>query len=99
MHLRHSITSTTAADRVMKYSLISDILNIVIPGRDIPDVRWNKIPAKKALGNFDVLYDEELERLAHLSDTADGRDGKSRAAAAGRSQTGKDGKKQLTIWK
>ncbi|XP_062513743.1 polyglutamylase complex subunit TTLL1-like isoform X4 [Corticium candelabrum] len=94
-----SLTSTTAADRVMKYSLISDILNIVIPGRDIPDVRWNKIPAKKALGNFDVLYDEELERLAHLSDTADGRDGKSRAAAAGRSQTGKDGKKQLTIWK
>ncbi|XP_062513741.1 polyglutamylase complex subunit TTLL1-like isoform X2 [Corticium candelabrum] len=45
-----SLTSTTAADRVMKYSLISDILNIVIPGRDIPDVRWNKIPAKKALG-------------------------------------------------
>ncbi|XP_062514072.1 polyglutamylase complex subunit TTLL1-like [Corticium candelabrum] len=50
-----SLTWTTAADRAMKYSLTSDILYIVIPGRDIPDVRWNKIPAKKALGNFDVL--------------------------------------------
>lgn len=45
----------------MKFKLISDIINIVIPKGEIPDVKnYNKQPATEALGNFDVLYDEEL---------------------------------------
>ena len=45
----------------MKFKLISDIINIVIPNGEIPDVKnYNKQPPKEALGNFDVLYDEEL---------------------------------------
>jgi hypothetical protein len=45
----------------MKFKLISDIINIVIPNGDIPDVKnYNKQPSSEALGNFDVLYDEEL---------------------------------------
>jgi hypothetical protein len=56
-----SLTSTTASDRKMKFKLISDIINIVIPNNEVPDVKnYNKQPSKEALGNFDVLYDEEL---------------------------------------
>lgn len=56
-----SLTSTTSSDRIMKFKLISDIINIVIPNGEIPDVKnYNKQPASEALGNFDVLYDEEL---------------------------------------
>lgn len=33
----------------------------MIPNGEIPDVKnYNKLPANEALGNFDVLYDEEL---------------------------------------
>lgn len=56
-----SLSSTTSSDRIMKFKLISDIINIVIPNGEIPDVRnFNKQPAREALGNFDLLYDEEL---------------------------------------
>ena len=56
-----SLTSTTSSDRIMKFKLISDIINIVIPNGEIPDVKsFNKQPAKDALGNFDLLYDEDL---------------------------------------
>lgn len=59
-----SLTSTTSSDRIMKFKLISDIINIVIPNGEIPDARsYNKQPARDALGNFDVLYDEELAFL------------------------------------
>ncbi|XP_064602248.1 polyglutamylase complex subunit TTLL1-like isoform X2 [Liolophura sinensis] len=55
-----SLTATTSSDRIMKYNLINDVINIVIPKGETPDVRWSRIPAKDALGNFDILYDEEL---------------------------------------
>ncbi|RNA14191.1 putative tubulin polyglutamylase TTLL1 [Brachionus plicatilis] len=56
-----SLSSTTSSDRIMKFKLISDIINIVIPNGEIPDVRnYNKQPSREALGNFDLLYDEEL---------------------------------------
>ncbi|ELT87418.1 hypothetical protein CAPTEDRAFT_168095 [Capitella teleta] len=55
-----SLTSTTAADRIMKYKLISDVINIVIPPGEMVDVKWNKVPTKENLGHFDLLYDEEL---------------------------------------
>lgn len=55
-----SLTSTTSSDRIMKYKLMNDVLNIVIPPGETPDVRWNKVVAKENLGNFYVLYDEDL---------------------------------------
>ncbi|GFN96274.1 ubulin polyglutamylase ttll1 [Plakobranchus ocellatus] len=55
-----SLAATTSSDRIMKYRLISDVINIVIPPGEAPDVRWNKVPDKENLGNFDLLYDEEL---------------------------------------
>jgi len=58
-----SLSSTTSADRIMKFSLINDIINIVMPNGEPPDVRREKLPTKEALGNFDVLYDEELAAM------------------------------------
>lgn len=55
-----SLASTTSSDRIMKYKLISDLINVVIPPGELPDVRWSKLPNKENLGNFEVLLDEEL---------------------------------------
>ncbi|SPP77575.1 probable tubulin polyglutamylase TTLL1 [Drosophila guanche] len=55
-----SLTSTTVNDRILKYKLIDNILSVVLPPDGVPDVRWNKVPSADALGNFDLLIDEEL---------------------------------------
>ncbi|KAL7734243.1 hypothetical protein ACLKA6_011910 [Drosophila palustris] len=55
-----SLTSTTVNDRILKYKLIDNILSVVLPPDGVPDVRWNKIPSADALGNFELLIDEEL---------------------------------------
>ena len=55
-----SLTSTTANDRIMKFKLINDVLNIVVPNGEIPDIRSKPaITSPEVLGDFDVLYDEE----------------------------------------
>ncbi|KAK9399495.1 putative tubulin polyglutamylase TTLL1 [Crotalus adamanteus] len=55
-----SLTSSTANDRILKYNLINDTLNIAVPNGEIPDCKWNKPPPKEALGNYEILYDEEV---------------------------------------
>jgi len=55
-----SLSSTTVSDRVLKYRLINDIMNIVLPPDGVPDVKWNKVPGPEALGHFSLLLDEEL---------------------------------------
>eukprot|EP00112_Aurelia_sp_Birch-Aquarium-sp1_P004304 Seg1486.1 transcript_id=Seg1486.1/GoldUCD/mRNA.D3Y31 product="putative tubulin polyglutamylase TTLL1" protein_id=Seg1486.1/GoldUCD/D3Y31 len=65
-----SLSSTTAADRIMKFSLTNDIINIVMPNGELPDVRREKLPTKEALGNFEVLYDEELAALENTEKDA-----------------------------
>lgn len=55
-----SLTFTTVNDRILKYKLIDNILSVVLPPEGTPDVRWNKQPNLEALGNFDLLIDEEL---------------------------------------
>nr|XP_039272522.1 probable tubulin polyglutamylase TTLL1 [Styela clava] len=74
-----SLTSTTANDRIMKYNLINDILNIVMPGGEAPDVKWNKVPPKEGYGHFDLLYDEELAQQGDTGGpSSDIRDSRSR---------------------
>ena len=34
-----SLSSTTVADRIMKYRLINDIINVVLPPDGVPDVK------------------------------------------------------------
>ncbi|XP_020366593.1 polyglutamylase complex subunit TTLL1-like [Rhincodon typus] len=55
-----SLSSTTANDRILKYNLINDTLNIVVPNGEMPDCKWSRCPPKEALGHYDLLYDEEL---------------------------------------
>ncbi|XP_060835635.1 polyglutamylase complex subunit TTLL1-like [Rhopalosiphum padi] len=55
-----SLAATTGNDRILKYQLIDNMLNIVLPTSGIPDVRWNKCPSREAVGNFELLIDEEL---------------------------------------
>ncbi|KAI8800978.1 putative tubulin polyglutamylase TTLL1-like protein [Cladochytrium replicatum] len=59
-----SLTATTSSDRLMKHSLINDILNIVIPD-EFPESRGPKGTAfapkeKRDLGDFNVLVNEEI---------------------------------------
>lgn len=54
------MTSTTVSDRILKYKLIDNIISIVLPPDGIPDVRWNKCPSAEAMGNFELLLDEEI---------------------------------------
>ena len=55
-----SLSSSTATDRILKYSLINDTLNIAGPNGGIPDCKWNKSSPEEVLGNYESLYDEEL---------------------------------------
>ncbi|XP_051890605.1 polyglutamylase complex subunit TTLL1-like isoform X2 [Pristis pectinata] len=55
-----SLSSTTANDRILKYNLINDTLNIVVPNGEVPDCKWSRCPPKEALGYYELLYDEEL---------------------------------------
>ncbi|XP_015449057.2 probable tubulin polyglutamylase TTLL1 isoform X5 [Pteropus alecto] len=74
-----SLSSSTASDRVLKYGLVSDTLNIAVPGGMVPDCRWNKSPPKEVLGNYEILNvmlciniitDVDCERLPCPNDSA-----------------------------
>ena len=87
----------------MKYSLINDILNIVMPGGEVPDVRWSKIPPKEMYGQFDLLYDEELSHQGDGSNgplSGDSRDSRSRGMM-GPGGRGRDHSRTrgMTTWK
>ena len=47
--------SSTANDRILKHSLISDTLNIAGPSGEIPGCTWNKSPPKEVLGDYEIL--------------------------------------------
>ncbi|KAM7536645.1 hypothetical protein Aperf_G00000083650 [Anoplocephala perfoliata] len=57
-----SLTSTTSTDRIMKYKIINDVLNIVVPDNKIPDVKNTKATKELCLGDFEILYDEEEDQ-------------------------------------
>ncbi|XP_050410433.1 polyglutamylase complex subunit TTLL1 [Patella vulgata] len=89
-----SLTATTSSDRIMKYKLISDCINIVIPPGELPDVRWSRIPAKENLGSFDILYDEELAQADILTQEI-----KSRVGQATGTRGARDSKRTTSTWK
>ncbi|XP_007896737.1 probable tubulin polyglutamylase TTLL1 [Callorhinchus milii] len=92
-----SLSSSTANDRVMKYNLINDTLNIVVPFGEIPDCKCNRNPPKEAFGNYELLYDEELA----MNEGAD-RDLKKRLGQFFGSKGGRtkdSGRPTATTWK
>ncbi|VVD00818.1 unnamed protein product [Leptidea sinapis] len=65
-----SMVGTTENDRILKNRLVDNILSVVLPPNGIPDARWNKTPSSDALGDFDVLIDEDLiykDNIAQLA--------------------------------
>uniref|UniRef100_A0A2I2YYH4 TTL family tubulin polyglutamylase complex subunit L1 n=1 Tax=Gorilla gorilla gorilla TaxID=9595 RepID=A0A2I2YYH4_GORGO len=92
-----SLTSSTANDRILKYNLINDTLNIAVPNGEIPDCKWNKSPPKEVLGNYEILYDEELAQGDGADRELRSRQGQSLGPRAGRSRD--SGRAILTTWK
>ncbi|XP_067856186.1 polyglutamylase complex subunit TTLL1 [Heptranchias perlo] len=92
-----SLASSTANDRIMKYNLINDTLNIVVPNGDISVCKLNKNPSKEALGNYVVLCDEELAVNEGADRDLKNRLGQSFGSKGGRA---KDfGRPIATTWK
>ncbi|OON17264.1 Tubulin-tyrosine ligase family protein [Opisthorchis viverrini] len=54
-----SLSATTASDRILKYKLVNDVINIVVPNGLIPDAKGSKTVSREQMGQFDLLYDEE----------------------------------------
>ncbi|NXP38656.1 TTLL1 polyglutamylase, partial [Leiothrix lutea] len=92
-----SLTSSTANDRILKYNLINDTLNIAVPNGEIPDCKWNKSPPKEVLGNYEVLYDEEMAQSDGADRDLRGRPGQSPGVKGSRARD--SGKPVLTTWK
>lgn len=89
-----SLSATTSSDRIMKYRLISDVVNIVVPPGDMPDVRCPKIPDKDTYGHFELLYDEEL-----ASNDQAGQELKAKAGVPNPSMRGAAAGKKVSTWK
>uniref|UniRef100_A0A8C3EUW8 Polyglutamylase complex subunit TTLL1 n=1 Tax=Corvus moneduloides TaxID=1196302 RepID=A0A8C3EUW8_CORMO len=92
-----SLTSSTANDRILKYNLINDTLNIAVPNGEIPDCKWNKSPPKEVLGNYEVLYDEEMAQSDGTDRDLRSRPGQSTGVKGSRARD--SGKPVLTTWK
>ncbi|XP_059582612.1 polyglutamylase complex subunit TTLL1 isoform X2 [Alligator mississippiensis] len=92
-----SLTSSTANDRILKYNLINDTLNIAVPNGEIPDCKWNKSPPKEALGSYEVLYDEEMAQSGGPDRDLRSRSGQSIGIKGNRARD--SGKPVLTTWK
>ncbi|NXQ98326.1 TTLL1 polyglutamylase, partial [Sagittarius serpentarius] len=92
-----SLTSSTANDRILKYNLINDTLNIAVPNGEIPDCKWNKSPPKEVLGNYEVLYDEEMAQSDGPDRDLRSRSGQSTGVKGNRTRD--SGKPVLTTWK
>ncbi|NXT90470.1 TTLL1 polyglutamylase, partial [Anhinga rufa] len=92
-----SLTSSTANDRILKYNLINDTLNIAVPNGEIPDCKWNKSPPKEVLGNYEVLYDEEMAQSDGPDRDLRSRSGQSTGVKGNRARD--SGKPVLTTWK
>lgn len=91
-----SLTSTTVSDRIMKYTLINDVINIVIPHDEVPTVKWNKIVDKVNYGYFDLLFDEELAAMDSVADNNRSADGKCAGTLIGKMRAEK---KPFATWK
>ncbi|XP_064224182.1 uncharacterized protein LOC135271259 isoform X2 [Aotus nancymaae] len=92
-----SLTFSTANDRILKYNLINDTLNIAVPNGEIPDCKLNKSPPKEVLGNYEILYDEELAQGDGADRELRNRQGQSQGPRAARSRD--SGRTVLTTWK
>ncbi|OCT86043.1 hypothetical protein XELAEV_18019737mg [Xenopus laevis] len=92
-----SLTSSTANDRILKYNLINDTLNIVVPNGEIPDCKMNKHPPREVLGHYDLLYDEEAAQLDGAERDLKSRGGQPAGVKGTRARD--SGRLAITTWK
>ena len=58
-----SLSSTTVADRILKYRLINDVMNIVLPPDGVPDIKWNKVRQSLIiLDNTEMIFTDPRSR-------------------------------------
>ena len=58
-----SLSSTTVADRILKYRLINDVMNIVLPPDGVPDIKWNKVRLSLIiLDNTEMIFTDPWSR-------------------------------------
>ncbi|XP_030386605.1 probable tubulin polyglutamylase TTLL1 [Scaptodrosophila lebanonensis] len=62
-----SMHSTTNNDRTLKYRLIDNVLDVVLPPSGLPDIHWDKTPDKAALRNFTLLTSETEQRYKRIT--------------------------------
>lgn len=55
-----ALSSTTHSDRVMKYTVLNDLLNVMCPNGECPNLRLNQNLAdrRQVVGGFELLVDE-----------------------------------------
>lgn len=90
-----SLVTTTTTDRMMKYDILNDVFNIVVPPWEPVDVRSGN-GGIKLLGGFEVLCDEEqmmLEAKMEAEKVENNKSNKNRPSSK------KDVKKQGSTWK
>ncbi|XP_018107349.1 probable tubulin polyglutamylase TTLL1 isoform X2 [Xenopus laevis] len=92
-----SLTSSTANDRILKYNLINDILNIVVPNGEIPDCKLNKLPPTEVLGHYHLLYDEEAAQADGAERDLKSRGGQPTGVKGSRAKD--SGRPAMTTWK
>uniref|UniRef100_A0A8C4Q3R9 Tubulin polyglutamylase TTLL1 n=2 Tax=Eptatretus burgeri TaxID=7764 RepID=A0A8C4Q3R9_EPTBU len=74
-----SLSATTTNDRILKFHLINDTLNVVAPGGQLPDPRAPpQTLTPGMLGGYDLLYNEELAIQNGVCEREWTRRGKSR---------------------
>jgi tubulin polyglutamylase TTLL1 len=59
-----SLSATTISDRVLKYQMLNDTLNIVCPDSEMPDVKRKLADHPVDLGQYEILYDETMAASA-----------------------------------
>ena len=50
------------AQNIVKVIFISDSLSILLHHGDMPDAKADKTPPRSAYGQYELLYDEEIDK-------------------------------------
>jgi len=73
-----SLSSTTSNDRIMKYSVIRDSLSILLHHGEMPDAKADKTAPRSSYGQYELLYDEEIDKERTKKENNDHRGGVGR---------------------
>ncbi|KAL3314883.1 putative tubulin polyglutamylase ttll1 [Cichlidogyrus casuarinus] len=93
-----SLSATTASDRVLKFKLINDILNLLVKNNGKVDVR-NKQVDDLSLGHFDLLLDESLVPPGFFQRTSNTKQPVTARSHSSKPKPTSDNRPCTAIWK